>query len=86
MSGSCFICFESTKNEFTITTPCKHTLCLRCFLKLKKTECPMCRKDFINKLPIMLDNHFDNKKKIENVGLQSYYDLQDNYDFPPLGT
>ena len=37
---------ESLEGEFKIKTPCGHALCLKCFLKLKNTLCPMCRKDF----------------------------------------
>ena len=39
----CHICFEQTD---MVTLPCTHTICKICILKLKKKECPFCRKTF----------------------------------------
>ena len=83
----CPICLIDTKNEFNITTPCNHTLCLGCFLKLKKMLCPICRNDLKDKLPKFIIAYF-NKKKEKEKNTQAAYnliDLNDQYEFPPLG-
>jgi hypothetical protein len=41
----CCVCFE-TKTYLIFKTICNHTICLECFLKLKKIKCPMCREKF----------------------------------------
>ena len=44
----CIICYTTvdTKSSSWKVLPCKHKLCRSCFLKLDKTQCPMCRKTF----------------------------------------
>lgn len=39
----CCICYEKT----ICTTKCNHYLCLECWSKLKKNDCPYCRSKFI---------------------------------------
>lgn len=36
----CCVCLKMTKTK----TGCNHYLCCRCYQKLKKTKCPMCRE------------------------------------------
>ena len=57
----CPICLTSAKGEFKIKTPCHHAFCLRCFLKLPNTLCPLCRRDFKKELPYDLKLHFHDK-------------------------
>ena len=48
----CEICFEHKKEKFLKYLNCMHSLCDRCYLKLKKYECPFCREQIIvNSLP-----------------------------------
>jgi hypothetical protein len=41
----CCVCYESN-NIFIVKTDCNHNICMPCLMQLKKTECPMCRKEF----------------------------------------
>ena len=36
----CSVCFEISSNK----TICNHLVCKECLLKLKKMECPLCRR------------------------------------------
>ncbi len=44
----CIICYTTVDTEINSwkVLPCKHKLCRSCFIKLDKTRCPMCRKNF----------------------------------------
>ena len=53
MSLECCVCFE---NDWVSKTPCKHLICIKCLLKLKKDECPMCRRELFSKLPMSIKN------------------------------
>ena len=84
----CPICLSKINSEFKIKTPCNHALCLKCFLKLKNTICPLCRFDFKEKLPGLLKTHFNNKEALAKINisvLQASLDLNDEHEFPPLG-
>lgn len=83
----CPICLTSAKGEFKIKTPCNHALCLKCFMKLKKTICPLCRADFNDKLPGPIKLHFKTKQELEQINIQmisTTIDINDEYEFPPL--
>jgi hypothetical protein len=83
----CPICLTRAKGEFKIKTPCNHALCLRCFLKLQNTLCPMCRRDFKNELPGDLKRHFETKEALEKINIpivSNSVDIDDEYEFPPL--
>ena len=47
----CFICYKTFTliNRYTLNC-CKQSMCNDCLYRLKKTECPLCRKAFIRKL------------------------------------
>ncbi len=47
-SNDCCVCMEKTITQ----TNCSHSLCVQCWSKLKKDECPICRMDniFITKI------------------------------------
>lgn len=58
----CSICFNQRSNFKNLS--CSHELCVSCFKKLHKTQCPYCRKNFTldeirDKIPIKI------KKKME---------------------
>lgn len=83
----CPICLTSAKGEFKIKTPCNHALCLKCFMKLKKPICPLCRADFNDKLPGPIKLHFKTKQELEKINIQTVsttIDINDEYEFPPL--
>ena len=48
-SLECPICLDSLKNTFMITTPCNHSFCMQCFIKIDNDTCPMCRKPLFTK-------------------------------------
>ena len=70
----CIVCF---KNEWLTETKCNHIICIECLFKLKKNECPMCRKEFKSTLPKSLWEYLDFTPK-EPTYVMNYY------DFPPL--
>ena len=82
----CPICLTSAKGEFKIKTPCNHAFCLRCFLKLPNTLCPICRQDFKKKIPGELKTQFETKEKndINEPVILRTVDIDDEYEFPPL--
>lgn len=43
----CYICFSNLESSDFKSLPCSHKLCKICYLKLEKSKCPLCRKDFI---------------------------------------
>ena len=43
----CLVCFS---NNWVANTPCQHYICLHCIFKLKKDECPMCRRQIMYSL------------------------------------
>ena len=84
----CPICLTKATNEFKIKTPCDHVFCLRCFLKLKNTICPLCRSNFKDKLPGPLKIHFKHKEEMEKINIPVIpvpVDINDEHEFPPLG-
>tara|TARA_B110000208_G_scaffold187119_1_gene244673 strand:- start:2725 stop:2964 length:240 start_codon:yes stop_codon:yes gene_type:complete len=76
----CSICFE--KDKWTCITPCGHNICLFCLINIENKNCPICRKDLLEKLPEKIKNVVKNNnyKKKETSG----YDLYNTYDFPHL--
>ena len=42
----CYICFSNLEQIDFKSLPCSHKTCVSCYLKLEKTKCPLCRKDF----------------------------------------
>ena len=83
----CPICLTNVEGEFKIKTPCKHALCLKCFMKLKTPICPLCRYNFKDKLPITIKEHFKTKEDLERINIpviSNLVDLNDEYEFPPL--
>ncbi len=76
MTGlECPICLDSLKNTFIITTPCNHSFCMLCFIKMDNDTCPMCRKPFIYKKNVTAKD-ISIKFKAKNI--------INEYDFPPL--
>lgn len=80
MSLECCVCLE---NEWVSQTPCKHFICIKCLIKLKKDECPICRKKILSKLPTLVKNVIYTKEKtVKNIS--PVIDTNDLYQFPPL--
>ena len=51
--------------------------------KLKKMNCPMCRKDLSYELPNIVKDHI--LRNIEkNNNISTSINLNDDYEFPPL--
>jgi hypothetical protein len=71
----CYICFSSLESSHFKSLPCSHKICFTCYLKLDKTKCPLCRKDFkYNKEDII---------KRKELGIQNKYNspsARQNYD------
>lgn len=73
----CGICFG---NQWILKTPCQHILCLECLLKLRKDECPYCRKPLFLSLPIKIRQVLKNSYAKNNT-----LDINDPDEFPSLG-
>ena len=70
----CYICFSNLESKDFKLLPCSHKICYSCYLKLEKTKCPLCRKDFKYNL--------EDKNKRRELGLQNKYNspsVQQNY-------
>ena len=70
----CYICFSHLESKDFKSLPCSHKICLSCYLKLEKTQCPLCRKDFKYTL--------EDKNKRRELGIQNKYNspsVQQNY-------
>jgi len=50
---------------------CKHSLCYSCYLKLKQTSCPYCRKEFTYSLEDLTIKNKKNNKIPHSIGIQS---------------
>ena len=86
MNGNdCCICFSNLDKIFTITTSCKHTYCLNCFLNLNMFKCPICRYNFEIDLPEKIKLIIINNLKTKNESNSSNNLFNFNFtDFPPL--
>lgn len=70
----CYICFSNLEQIDFKSLPCSHKTCISCYLKLEKTKCPLCRKDF------KYSKEDLNKRK--ELGIQNKYNspsAQQNY-------
>ncbi len=79
----CLICFT---NDWVSKTPCQHNICLLCIFKLKKDECPMCRRQLMYSIPTELRTFlqlYKNQQKSNNQ-TSTTVDVNDIEEFPPL--
>ena len=70
----CYICFSCLESSDFKSLPCSHKICFSCYLRLEKTKCPLCRKDFKYNL--------EDKNKRRELGIQNKYNspsAQQNY-------
>lgn len=44
MEHDCPMCLEEMKRVDCVTTSCKHSFCVTCYEKYKKSTCPCCRR------------------------------------------
>lgn len=75
----CPVCFGT---HWVLKTPCKHLLCLKCLVKLRKDECPSCRKPLHYLLPTEIQRITTMNgpvTKSEGLNINNYN------DFPELG-
>ena len=73
----CQICFGE---GWVVYTPCRHLLCLNCLVKLRKDECPTCRRPLLNSLPVEIQGILTmNPKPAQGLNVNSHE------DFPALG-
>ena len=79
----CCVCY--TRN-YTTKTSCKHTICIQCLMNLKKSVCPMCRKDFFNELPPNLQSYLKIKNCKRPRDKTLNIRMNDPEEFPPLPT
>lgn len=78
----CLVCFIQ---DWVANTPCKHYICIGCIFKLKKDECPMCRRQIMYSIPPEIRTFlqlYRNQQK--NINQQSSLDVNDIEEFPPL--
>ena len=81
ISNECCICFET---DWVMRTPCQHLLCLKCLLILTEDKCPCCRQPFRHTLPPKILTILKNVSNLNNSS-SSLVDVNDHYQFPPLG-
>lgn len=74
----CPICFGT---YWVVRTPCKHLLCLTCLIKLRKDECPTCRKKLYHLLPIEIQRIITMSNLNEKTG---ELNINNHQDFPEL--
>ena len=70
----CYICFSNLESNDFKSLPCSHKICFSCYLRLEKTKCPLCRKDF--------NYNLEDKNKRRELGIQNKYNspsAQQNY-------
>ena len=77
----CCVCY--TKKYITFTS-CKHCMCINCLMQLKKTTCPLCRKELYNELPKDLQKYLDIKNNKHPEKRPFYIRLADLNEFPSL--
>ena len=49
--SECPVCYDDLSAQISVTIPCSHRVCFKCFLYLHKKECPMCRFHFEHVIP-----------------------------------
>lgn len=79
----CLVCFS---NHWVANTPCQHYICLHCIFKLKKDECPMCRRQIMYSLSPEIRTYlqlYRNQQKSTNQTSDTV-DINDIEEFPPL--
>lgn len=81
--SECVVCFTS---NWVANTPCQHNVCIECIFKLKKDECPMCRRKIMYTIPEGLRTYlqlYRNNQKNNNSS-ETRVDVNDIEEFPPL--
>ena len=72
----CYICFSNLELSDFKSLPCFHKICFSCYLRLEKSKCPLCRKDFkYNKediIKIAENNFINNVSKEGTLTNKSY--------------
>ena len=64
----CYICFSNLEQINFKSLPCSHKICISCYIKLEKTKCPLCRKDF--------------KYSKEDLNKRNELGIENKYNFP----
>ena len=78
----CLVCFT---NYWIANTPCNHNICIECIFKLKKDECPMCRRQILYTIPDEIKTYMQIYRNIQkDNNNQSGLDINDIEEFPPL--
>ena len=71
----CPICFNK---DWVIRTPCKHHICIQCLIKLRKDECPTCRRVLSGSLPIefkRIMTIYENELDSKELNINNYEDF-----------
>lgn len=75
----CTICYLKTNNWKVL--PCSHKLCKKCYMKLRHSSCPYCRREFTytkeeqNKRNNINNQHPPQQYNIENY-INDYRDIR----------
>lgn len=72
----CTVCFSEVWLTKTI---CNHKICVECLFKLKKDECPICRRTIYDTLPRYLQQFMSCLEKSERR-----LDIESLQQFPTL--
>ena len=68
----CCVCLEPLDKMIKVVTPCKHELCIKCFIELIDPLCPLCRNNLKPYIPHAL------------VKTTKAFNIDDPDDFPTL--
>ena len=47
----CPVCYEDMEYQIAVKFPCRHSMCITCFCKLKSFTCAMCRRELKDLVP-----------------------------------
>lgn len=77
----CLVCFA---DYWVANTPCNHFICIECIFKIKKDECPMCRRQLLYTIPTKIQTFMQLDKNTMNNNNHSSVDIHNMNEFPPL--
>ena len=59
IESECPVCYENADEQINVIFPCKHSMCISCFCRLKEFSCSLCRRNLQDLVPdsIKVANH-----------------------------
>lgn len=76
----CPVCYEDMEYQITVNFPCRHSMCISCFCKLKSFTCAMCRSELKELVPesMKISSHMTVPERESSIWARYYtlYDLE----------